>query len=62
LRLDGLQQSMCGSHRGGRHQVIADQASMVGVQRGDELCGGLGQPGVIPGDAGDQRLAGGVEQ
>ena len=35
---------------------------MGGVERGDELRGGFGQPGVIPGDARDQRLAGGVEQ
>ena len=59
---DGSQQPVRGAHRGGRHQVIADQAPIGRGQRGDQLLGRFGQPGVIPGDAGGQRLTGGVEQ
>ena len=42
--------------------MIAEQTPMGRLERGDELRGWLGQPGVIPGDARRQRLAGGVEQ
>ena len=60
---DGLQQPVRGAHRGGGHQVVADQAlDRRGVSARDQLCGGFGQSRVIPGDAGGQRLAVGVEQ
>ena len=62
LGFDGLQQPVRGAHRGGRHQVIADQALIGRSQRGDELLGRFGQPGVIPGDTGGERLTGRVEQ
>ena len=51
-----------GAHRGGRHQPVADQALIGRSQRGDQLGGRFGQPGVIPGDPGGERLTGGVEQ